>query len=704
MYEEFFGLHGSPFELSPDPSFMVLSEKSREALASISYAVSRRKGFLVMTGEVGTGKTLILRCLFDLWEREHVPFAYVIGPRLSTIDFLGYIARELGIPVTEPTKGPLLRALYEFLLAQFEKGLTTVLVIDEAHQVPRTVLEEIRLLANFETAQQKLIQVLLVGQPELDKKLDSIELRSLKQRVAVRCLLEPLREDEIQRYIERRLEVAGAGAQTTTIFPAETVEAIARYSAGIPRLVNNICDQALIAAYGQKIREVPPEIIDEVALRFRLDPAFGIKPAQVRSLEPSAKPVDIPPAQPPEDEPATNAAAQTPANAVHSDSEPVNETPLKGAAAAASALAASPVRETETSMPEVAVPAALSSVPETREPETAAPSPLPGAACEAEAEVVAAAVPEDAQAPAAEPVTEAAREPGLELRYGPMPAARRASELWQQATAPQPSRFRLSHLLDPKLRLVVFGSAVVVAAVALASGVLVARRERGMAIAPVQTTSNTLPAAPLQPDPLQSSGASTAVAGLTVVDATSRATQSAPSSLDAAAPRGPGAAPSAPAAPAAGAAPKAVAPRNPVAVEKLPAPLAKRSNVSSSEPPPVLQASAPLASDGTPPLGLQPGAPVAPNGASRVQPARIISSPQPTYPPAARVQRAQGDVVLDALVNEKGQVSVAEVISGNNLLQQAAINAVQGWRYEPARLNGDPVPSHVRVTITFRLP
>src|SRR5580700_6934880 len=209
MYNDFFGLNRSPFELSPDPFFLFSSEKNKDAVASIYYAICRRKGFIVMTGEVGTGKTLMLRCLFELWEREQIPYAYFIGPRLSTVDFLSYITFELGIKVAEPTKGNLLRALYGFLLAQFEKDLTTVLIIDEAHQIPQSVLEEIRLLANFETAQQKLLQILLVGQPELDKKLDSVELRSLKQRIAVRCRLEPLSSTETCDYIQRRMELAG---------------------------------------------------------------------------------------------------------------------------------------------------------------------------------------------------------------------------------------------------------------------------------------------------------------------------------------------------------------------------------------------------------------------------------------------------------------------------------------------------------------
>ncbi len=283
MYQEYFGFTTSPFELSPDPSFFFSSEKSTAALASISYAISRRKGFLVMTGEVGTGKTLILRCLLELWEREQVPLVYCIGPKLSTMDFLQYMTIELEIRVPDPTKGALLRALYGFLLAQFERDLTTILIIDEAHQIPPGVLEEIRLLANFETAQQKLLQVLLVGQPELDKRLDSIELRSLKQRIAVRCQLEPLRGEETGLYIQRRLELAGAGSVGATIFPPDTIQSIHKYSSGIPRLINCICDQALMSAYAWKARTVPIEIIDEVAFRFRLTPASELKRTEIFS-------------------------------------------------------------------------------------------------------------------------------------------------------------------------------------------------------------------------------------------------------------------------------------------------------------------------------------------------------------------------------------------------------------------------------------
>ena len=273
MYKDFFGLTRNPFDLSPDPSFMYPSGKSEEVLALIYYAISQRKGFAVLTGEVGTGKTLMVRHLCDLWKEGRIPFANVIGPRLSVTDFLSYVTFDLGIKVPTPTKGNLLRALYEFLLAQHEKGLTTVLVVDEAHQLPSTVLEEIRLLTNFETAQEKLLQVLLVGQPELDQRLDSFELRQLKQRIAIRCQLEPLWEEETRPYIERRLSLAGANSRANTIFPAATAGAIYRYSGGIPRLVNSICEQALVAAYARQIPVVPVEIIDEVASYFRLQPA-----------------------------------------------------------------------------------------------------------------------------------------------------------------------------------------------------------------------------------------------------------------------------------------------------------------------------------------------------------------------------------------------------------------------------------------------
>jgi general secretion pathway protein A len=272
MYNAFFGFERSPFELSPDPRFFFPMEKSKEALASIYYALCQRKGFAVMTGEVGTGKTLLVRCLLELLKRQQIPFANIFNPRLSDIDFLSYVSFDLGIKVTDRSKANLLRGLYNFLLVQLQKGLTTVLVIDEAHQVPFEVLEEIRLLTNLETCEHKLIQIVLVGQPELDAKLDSYELRQLKQRITIRSHLEPYTISETSLYIEQRLKRAGAAAKARTIFPIETIEAIHRYSLGIPRLINSICDQSLIACYARHVESVAVETVDEVAAYFRLQP------------------------------------------------------------------------------------------------------------------------------------------------------------------------------------------------------------------------------------------------------------------------------------------------------------------------------------------------------------------------------------------------------------------------------------------------
>jgi general secretion pathway protein A len=168
----------------------------------------------------------------------------------------------------------LLHALYQFLLAEAGKGLTTVIVIDEAQQLPLNVLEEVRLLTNLETAQQKLVQVVLVGQPELDAKLDSYELRQLKQRISIRCRLEPFGESDVRTYIDRRLQLAGANVYAQTIFPPDTVSAVYRYSFGVPRIINSLCDQGLLAAYARHSTVVTVDMIDEIATYLRLQPTL----------------------------------------------------------------------------------------------------------------------------------------------------------------------------------------------------------------------------------------------------------------------------------------------------------------------------------------------------------------------------------------------------------------------------------------------
>ena len=273
MYRKFYGLTRNPFEISPDPYFFYPTSRHNEALANLNYGVQRRKGFVVVTGEVGTGKTLLVRCLLDVLNRNQISFAYVFNPRLSVLDFLQYVLTDLRLPMTGKTKSEMLALLNNYLIARFRRGTTAALIVDEAQLLSWELLEEIRLLTNLETSQQKLLQIVLVGQPELDQKLDSPQLRQLKQRVGLRCRLEPLGLDELRGYIHRRLELAGANSHGPTTFSDGAIEAVHRYSRGIPRLINTLCENALVSGYARQSKQITPEVIQEVAIDFRLDVA-----------------------------------------------------------------------------------------------------------------------------------------------------------------------------------------------------------------------------------------------------------------------------------------------------------------------------------------------------------------------------------------------------------------------------------------------
>ena len=283
MYERFFGLARNPFEITPDPKFFFGTPRHNEALASLYHGIERRKGFVVVTGEVGTGKTLLARCLFQVLKLRKIPFAYVFNPLLPVQDFLQYFVNDLGVGAGLRTKGEILTELNRYLISQYSQSSTAVLVIDEAHLLSWELLEEVRLLTNLETARQKLLQIVLMGQPELDSKLDSQNLRQLKQRVALRCHLEALSRNEIQKYISLRLFLAGANDQRATIFPEESVELVYRFSQGIPRLVNTICEAALIASFAAKNAIVQPTVIEEVAEDFRLVALNGLAKKTVSS-------------------------------------------------------------------------------------------------------------------------------------------------------------------------------------------------------------------------------------------------------------------------------------------------------------------------------------------------------------------------------------------------------------------------------------
>ncbi len=272
MYKAFFNLARNPFDLTPDPTYFFSTRRHNEALAALHYGVRRHKGFVVVTGEVGTGKTLLLRCLLRLLkESNDVAYAYLFNSRLSPIEFLQYILSDFGLPASGKNKSELLVDLAHFLISRGSQQLTTVLIVDEAHDLSADILEEVRLLSNLETADDKLLQIVMVGQSELDEKLDSVGLRQLKQRIALRAQLGPLDADETKGYIEQRLRVAGAKSHPSRLFPAQTVAAVYRYSRGFPRLINTICENALITAYARRLPAITPEIVADVARDLRLD-------------------------------------------------------------------------------------------------------------------------------------------------------------------------------------------------------------------------------------------------------------------------------------------------------------------------------------------------------------------------------------------------------------------------------------------------
>lgn len=286
MYKEFFGLDDTPFTLTPDPRFIVFTPSYNEVLASLYYGLENAKGLIVLTGEVGTGKTTALRWILRRLDAS-VLAAYVFNPRLSIEEFYQHVTQMLGIKEWS-NKSELLTIMGRVLEERHRRGLRTVIIIDEAHELSDYVLEEIRLLLNFESDNAKHLQIVLTGQPELREKLNQANLRQLKQRVALRCNMHAYPNvDEVTRYITERLMIAGS--QNPSVFTPDAVDFIFQCSEGIPRNINNLCDNAMLAAYSNGQQLIGRQIIEEVADNLDMLPRKEFLPvAQAASDVPHA--------------------------------------------------------------------------------------------------------------------------------------------------------------------------------------------------------------------------------------------------------------------------------------------------------------------------------------------------------------------------------------------------------------------------------
>ncbi len=284
MYQRFFGLRESPFNGNPDPRYLFLTRQIQEALAGLSYGIQNRKGFILLTGEVGTGKTTLLNRLLDWLRGQRVATAFVFNSQLDVSHLFDFMLADFGIVCESREKSHVLLRLNQWLLERYRAGETAVLIVDEAQNLSLQVLEEIRLLTNLETSTEKLMQIVLCGQPELEEKLKLPQLRQLRQRITLRCHTSLLTLEQTFGYIAERLRVAGANGEP--IFSKEAIQTVHEYSRGIPRVANLLCEHALINAYVDHLRPVPAHLVEEVAHEFQLD---EIAPTAAGALSPGAQ-------------------------------------------------------------------------------------------------------------------------------------------------------------------------------------------------------------------------------------------------------------------------------------------------------------------------------------------------------------------------------------------------------------------------------
>lgn len=269
MYQNFFQLRGNPFGTNPDPRYLFLTRDAQEALACLTYGIQARKGFIVLSGEVGTGKTTLLNKLLNWLRGDRAATAFVFNSSLTVGEFLDFMMADFGIACDSPMKSQVLLRLNRWLLERYRAGEAVVLIVDEAQNLSLPVLEEIRLLTNLETSSEKLIQIVLSGQPELDEKLKLPRLRQLRQRINLRARLHPLTAEEARGYIADRLRIAGGDGHE--IFAPEAIERVHYCTNGIPRLINLLCEHALISAFADQERIVTADRIEQTASDLELE-------------------------------------------------------------------------------------------------------------------------------------------------------------------------------------------------------------------------------------------------------------------------------------------------------------------------------------------------------------------------------------------------------------------------------------------------
>jgi general secretion pathway protein A len=269
MYKRFFGLRENPFNINPDPRFLHRTPRIQEALDQLTFGIQNRKGLLLLTGEVGTGKTTLINHLLDWLHQQKTPTAFIFNSHLTVNHLFDFILNDFGISTDFQLVSNMILELNQWLVKRFRAGSTPVLIVDEAQGLSFELLEEIRLLLNLETASEKLLQIVLVGQPELEEKLKRPEMRQLRQRIALRCNTAPLTLEEARGYIVDRLRIAGATCEP--VFESDAVEALHYYSRGIPRVMNLLGEHALINAYVEGLKPVPPPMVEEAARDFLME-------------------------------------------------------------------------------------------------------------------------------------------------------------------------------------------------------------------------------------------------------------------------------------------------------------------------------------------------------------------------------------------------------------------------------------------------